>query len=184
MRRAREAWWNEVAARRDQLALSLIKAKAPYAEWKRALREQEKELLREARTPAERLHLQRLTAKEIITKAYSSGAGARWEEFGPLLRHCQRLGFMDVGEEVHVVCLFVQSLPDFPRKAREAFTLLDAVERKLGRIRKSHYLRREGTEAIAHARRVAEAAGITPPAPRGRTRPATAKRPGSGRKAT
>lgn len=41
--------------------------------------------------------------------------------------------------------------------------MLDEVEGMLKRIRKSHYLRREGMQGIAHARAVAAAAGITPP---------------------
>jgi hypothetical protein len=48
--------------------------------------------------------------------------------------------------------------------ARQAFTLLDDAERRLLRLRKRHYLRREGMQAIAHARKIAEEGGIPPPA--------------------
>lgn len=161
--RTREDWWQNVAKRRDEHLLRLLKARVPWPEFKRALQEQEEELVREARTPAERLHLQRLSMPVLVTEAYARGLG--WDEFGPLLRRCQRLGYADMTHQVHVACCFVQALPRFPDKRRQAFTLLDEVERRLKRIRKSHYLRREGMEGIAHARRVAESAGIKPDAP-------------------
>ena len=161
MRRTRAEWWRSVAKRRDDLSLKLMKAKVPYAEHKRALLEQAAELMREAKSPAERLHLHRITLQELITEAYASRAG--WDEFGALLRRIQRFGFADMTHEVHVACLFVQSVRHFPSKARQAFAMLDTVERKLRRIRKDHFLRREGMEAVTYARRFAEAAGITPP---------------------
>jgi hypothetical protein len=161
MRLTRREWWHSIAQRREHLFLKLIEAKASYQDYKRAVLEQEKELLREARTPAERLHLQQITAKEVLTEAYM--ARAPWAEFGPLLRRCQRLGFADLGDHVHVACLFVQALPRFPKQARQAFAMLAEVERLLGRVRKGHHLRREGTKSIAHARAVAASSGITSP---------------------
>ena len=161
MRLTRKEWWQSIARRREQLFVKLIESKAPYQDYKRAVLEQEKELLREARTPAERLHLQQITAKEVLTEAYM--ARAPWEEFGPLLRRCRRLGFADLGDHVHVACLFVQALPRFPGQIRRAFALLAEVEGRLGRIRKDHHLRREGTKSIAHARAVAASFGIIPP---------------------
>jgi len=161
MRLTRKEWWSSIAQRREQLFVKLIESKAPYQDYKRAVLDQEKELLREARTPAERRHLQQLTAKELLTEAYM--ARAPWEEFGPLLRGCQRLGFADLGDHVHVACLFVQALPRFPRQARRAFAMLAEVEGRLGRVRKEHHLRREGTKSIAHARAVAASFGMTPP---------------------
>src|SRR4051794_37004668 len=104
MRLTRKEWWHSIARRREQLFLNLIEAKASYRDYKRAVLKQEKELLREALTPAERLHLQQLTAKEVLTEAYT--ARVPWEEFGPLLRRAQRLGFADLGDRVHVACLF------------------------------------------------------------------------------
>jgi hypothetical protein len=161
VRSTRADWWQSVAKRRDALSIKLMKAKVPYAEHKRALLEQAEGLMREAKGPAERCHIQRLTLQEIITEAYASRAG--WDEFGALLRRIQRLGYADMTHRIHVACLFVQSLPRFPERARQAFAMLDEVERMLKRIRKSHYLRREGMQGIAHARAVAAAAGITPP---------------------
>ena len=161
MRLTRKEWWHSIAQRREQLFLKLIEAKAPYLDYKRAVLEQENEFLREARTPAERLHLQQITAKEVLTEAYMGRAP--WEEFGPLLHRCRRLGFADLGDYVHVACLFVQALPRFPKQARRAFAMLAEVEGRLGRVRKGHHLRREGTKSIAHARAVAASSGIVPP---------------------
>jgi hypothetical protein len=160
VRETRKAWRASVRERREQRMIELLQAKVPFAEYARELLEQEKEFLREARSPAERRRIQQITVKDIITEAYSHGAG--WEEFGPLLRRCQRLGYADLTHRIHVVCLFVQSLPRFPEKAPQAFALLREVERMALRIRKTHYLRKEGLQAIVHARRVAEAAGIKP----------------------
>jgi len=160
VRSTRKDWWQSVADRRDDLLVKLYKAKVPYAELKRAVLAQEKELIREARTRRERLHLQQITAKLIITEAYGEGAG--WDEFGALLRRCERLGYADITHRIHVACLYVQSLPRFPEKARQAFALLSDVERRLKRIPKSHYLRREGMRSIDHARAVASASGISP----------------------
>jgi hypothetical protein len=161
VRSSRKDWRQSVADRRDDLLVKLYKAKAPYAELKRAVLAQEKELIRETRTHAERLHIQRITAKHMLTEAYAEDVG--WEEFGALLRRIQRLGYADMTHRIHVACLFVQSLPRFPERARQAFAMLEEVEGMLKRIRKSHSLRREGMQGIAHARAVAAAAGITPP---------------------
>ena len=170
MRTTRKDWWQSVADRRDDLLVKLYKAKAPYAELERAVLAQERELLRESGTRRERLHLQQITAKLLITEAYGEGAG--WDEFGALLRRCERLGYADITHRLHVACLFVQSLPRFPERARQAFAMLEQVEGMLKRIRKSHYLRREGMQGMAHARAVATAAGITPPNLSGHTGPA------------
>jgi len=161
VRRAREAWWKSVAERRDDHLIKLLKAKVPWPDFQQAIRAQEAELIREARTPAERRHIQQLSMPVLLTEAYARGL--KWDEFGPLLRRIQRLGYADMTHRIHVACLFVQSLPRFPERARQAFAMLEEVEGMLKRIRKSHYLRREGMQGIAHARAVAAAAGITPP---------------------
>jgi len=164
VRQTRKAWRASVRERREQRMIELLQAKVPFTEYVRGLLEQEKEFLREARSPAERRRIQQITAKDIITEAYSYGVG--WDVFGPILRRCQRLGYVDLTHRIHVACLFVQLLPRFPEKAPRAFALLREVERMVLRIRKTHYLRREGLQAIAHARRVAEAAESKPAAVR------------------
>jgi len=161
VRRTREDWWRSVAERRDDLLIKLLKAKVPWSDFKQAIRAQEAELIRETRTPAERRHIQQLSMPVLLTEAYARGL--KWDEFGPLLRRIQRLGYADITHRIHVACLFVQSLPRFPARARQAFAMLEEVEGMLKRIRKSHYLRREGMQGLAHARAVATAAGITSP---------------------
>lgn len=163
MRTRREEWWRSVRDRRDGLILQLLKAKVPLNEFTREVLSQERQLLREAPTPAARREIQQINAKTLLTEAYTPGI--TWAEFGPLLRRCQRLGFADITHEVHVACLFVQALPYFPKKAREAFAMLEAVERKLRHLPKRHSLRKEGTQAVTHARAIAEAAGISPTPP-------------------
>ncbi len=161
MRRTREDWWKSVAERRDAHLIKLLKARVPWPDFKQAIRAQEAELLREARTPVERRHIQQLSMPVLLTEAYARNL--TWNEFGPLLRRIQRLGYADLTHRIHVACLFVQALPRFPERARQAFAMLDEVEGMLKRIRKSHYLRREGMQGIAHARAVAAAAGLPPP---------------------
>ncbi len=58
-------------------------------------------------------------------------------------------------------------LPSFPERSQQAFTLLEDAERRLLRLRKGHFLRKEGMKAITHSRQVAERAGLKPPARRG-----------------
>jgi hypothetical protein len=61
-----------------------------------------------------------------------------WEEFGQWLRRVQRLGFSNLALRVHIACLYVQSLHLFPRRAREAWEMLEDAERRVLRIRKEH----------------------------------------------
>ncbi len=150
MSRDRAAWWNDVAGRRDALLLDLFRVNAPYADLKRSVLAQEREFLREARTPAEQLHLRRLTAKTLLTESFGRKALAR--EFLRNLRRIQQLGYGDLRMHVHVTCLFVQALPWLPRQTREAWESLLDMERKVLRLRKSHFLRRESLQAIAHAK--------------------------------
>jgi hypothetical protein len=137
----------------DLLFLKSIKAKASYEEFKRELLKLEKRWLQRARTPAQRLSVRRTIAKTLLTEAF--GFNMPWKEFGPILRRLQRLGFRDLGMRVHVACLYVQSLESYPQRARDAWDMLEDAERRLLCIRKGHFRREEGLEAITHARKVA-----------------------------
>lgn len=137
----------------DLLFLRLIEAQAPYAECKRELLNLERRWLQVARTPSQRLAVRRIIAKTLLTEAY--GADMPWKEFGPPLRRLQRLGFRDLAMRVHVSCLYVQALHRFPQRARDAWDMLEETERRVLRVRKGHFLRGEGLESIAHARKVA-----------------------------
>jgi hypothetical protein len=149
-----------MAQERDGAALAL--AKAPFAEAEREWLALEKRLLRLAATDWEQLEVRRGTAKDILNTAH--GADVTAQQLTRAVRRFQRLGYTDLAMRVHVACLFVQMLPSFPRMARQAFTMLDDAERRLLRLRKRHYLRREGMQATAHARKVAVQGGITQPA--------------------
>ncbi|ATB42125.1 hypothetical protein CYFUS_007602 [Cystobacter fuscus] len=137
----------------DLLLIELFKAKAPYEERKRGLLALEKQWMRKAKTPAQSLAVQRIVAKTILTEAF--GFDMPWKEFGRWLRRLQRLGFQELGTRVHVACLYVQSLHRFPRQAREAWAMLEDVERRALRLRRDRPLRQEHLESITHARNAA-----------------------------
>jgi hypothetical protein len=133
--------------------LELLKEKAPYDRCRRELLRLEKHWLQKAKTPAQRLAVQRVIASTILTEAY--GDRVTWKEFGRWLRRLRQLGFRDLGMRVHVACLYVQSLHLFPRQAPEAWEMLEDAERRVRRLRRENPLREEHFEAIAHARKVA-----------------------------
>ncbi|WP_257458899.1 hypothetical protein [Archangium lipolyticum] len=142
--------------------LELLKAKAPYEQCRRELLMLEKHWLQKAKTPAQRLAVQRIIASTLLTETY--GNRLPWKEFGRWLRRIQQLGFRDLGMRVHVACLYVQSLHLFPRQAREAWAMLEDTERRAHRLRRENPLREEHLEAIAHAKKVAR---VGPPRLRG-----------------
>lgn len=78
MSRSRKAWWDTIAQERDALVLRLNYAEAPFDVPVRARKDFERKCLREARTPAERLHIQRLSTKDILVEAYA--AAQPWKE--------------------------------------------------------------------------------------------------------
>lgn len=137
----------------DLLFMELFKAKAPYEQCRRELLKLEKRWLQKAKTPAQRLAVQRIIAKTILTEAF--GFGMPWKEFGRWLRRLQNLGFRDLGMRVHVACLYVQSLHLFPRQAREAWAMLEDAEKRVLRLRRERPLREEHLESISHAKKVA-----------------------------
>jgi hypothetical protein len=153
MRRTRKERGLARGQEKDQLLVKLLKADAPYEEIKRALLELEKRWLREAKTEVERQQTRRSIAEDLVSQAYSFDMP--WEEFGQWLRRVQRLGFSNLALRVHIACLYVQSLHLFPRRAREAWDMLEDAERRVLRIRKGHFLRKESLNAIAHAKAVA-----------------------------
>ena len=161
MSRSRKAWWGTIAQERDALVLLLNYAEAPFDVTVRAHKDFERKCLRGARTPAERLHIQRLSTKDILVEAY---ADARpWKDFGPHLMRMKRLGFPDIRTHALVACLYVQALALFPERARDAFALLADAERRVRRLAKTSRGREQLLAGITDARRVAEMQGIRPP---------------------
>ncbi len=138
---------------KDQVLLSLIEARAPYEERRRALMALEKRWLREENTEAGRQRTRRGIAEDLVTLAYSFNKP--WPEFGRCLRRVQQLGFSNLALRVHIACLYVQSLHLFPRQAREAWEMLDDAERRVHRLRLKNPLRREHLQSLAHAKKVA-----------------------------
>lgn len=160
MSRSRQDWWSTLAREKDYLLLSLNYSEAPFDVTVRVLKDFERRFLREARTPAERLHIQRLTTKDILVQAY---ADARpWKDFGPPLMRMKRLGFPNLRMRVFIACLYVQSLALFPERARDAFALLADAERRVRRMPKPGRAREQRLEGITAALRVAEEQGLLP----------------------
>jgi len=145
----------------DLLYLNLMKANAAYEDYRQEFLKLEKHWLQRAKTPNQRLAVQRIVASTLLTEAY--GARLPWKEFGPWLRRLQRLGFASLGMRVHVSCLYVQSLHRFPRQAREAWDMLDDAERRALRLRRGRPLREEHMQSIAHAKKVAQVPRPPPP---------------------
>jgi hypothetical protein len=153
MRHTRKERGRARGQEKDQLLVRLLKADAPYEGIKRTLLALEKRWLHEAKTEVERQRIRRGIAEDLVSQAYSFDMP--WEEFGQWLRRVQRLGFSNLALRVHLSCLYVQSLHLFPRRARDAWDLLEDAERRVLRVRKEHFLRKESLHAIAHAKKVA-----------------------------
>jgi hypothetical protein len=86
-----------------------------------------------------------------------------WSDFGPWLRRLKRIGFPDLWSRFHIATLYVQSLSTFPEQARDAFSMLADVERRVLRRRKDRSSRQQMLDGIEHARREATRHGILPP---------------------
>ena len=153
MSRSRRAWWRSVAEAREWLTLGLSYVDAPFEVIVAALKDLERQFAREARTDAERLHLQRLTALDAVDAAFSQLRP--WKDFGPWLRRIRRLGFPDLWSRFHTATLYAQSVPNFPRQARDALAMLEDVERRVRRRRKDRPSRQQMLDSIEHARGVA-----------------------------
>jgi len=145
----------------DRLFLELFKAKSPYEIRKREFLKLEKRWLQKARTPAQRLAVQRTIAKTLLTEAF--GFDMLWKEFGRWLRQLQQLGFRDLGMRVHVACLYLQSLHLFPRQAREAWDMVDEAERRVRCLRCERPLRHEYLASLSHAKNAARVPRPTDP---------------------
>ena len=166
MARVRWDWWHTVAEQRQWLTLGLAEGEMPFEVVVAALKDLERQFAREARTPAERLHLKRLTALGAVQAAFDHSRP--WKDFGPWLRRIRRLGFPKLWDRFHVAALYVQSLPYFPEQAEDAFAMLADTERRVRRLPKHRRSRQQMLDLMDHARREAARYGITPPRKRGR----------------
>jgi hypothetical protein len=159
--RLRWEWWNTIAEQRQWLTLGLAEAEVPFETVVAALKDLERQFAREARTPAERLHLKRLTALNAVQAAFTHERP--WADFGPWLHRIQRLGFPKLWDRFHVSTLYVQSLPYFPEQAQDAFAMLADAERRVRRLPKARRSRQQMLELIEQARGEAARYGIHPP---------------------
>ena len=166
MARVRWDWWNTVAEQRQWLTLGLAEGEMPFEVVVAALKDLERRFAREARTPAERLHLQRLTALNAVQAAFDHSRP--WADFGPWLRRIRRLGFPKLWDRSHVVTLYVQSLPYFPEQTEDAFAMLADTERRVRRLPRHRHFRQQMLDRIEHARREAARYGIEAPGKRRR----------------
>jgi hypothetical protein len=159
--RIRWEWWNTVADARQWLCLGMIHAEVPFDAYVAALKDLERRFAREARTPAERLHLKRLTAEDALNAAFRMERP--WKDFGPWLRRIKRLGFPHLWGRYHISCIYVQSLPNFREQAKDAFSMLADTERRVRRLRPDRPSRQQMLDGIEHARREAASYGVQPP---------------------
>ncbi len=160
MARLRWKWWNTVAEQRQWLTLGLAEAEMPFEVVVAALKDLERQFAREARTPAERLHLKRLTALNAVQAAFDHARP--WKDFGPWLRRMRRLRFPTLWSRHHISRIYVQSLPNFPERAKDAWAMLADTERRVRRLRPDHRSRQQMLDGIEHARREAASYGIQP----------------------
>jgi hypothetical protein len=161
MRRTRKDWWHTVAEERQWLVFGMSHGEIPYEARVAALADLERRFLREARTPAEREHLMRLTAEDVLIEAFSHRRP--WKDFAPWLRRLKRLGFSDLPTRQRIAAIYVKALPYFPDRARDAFAMLADAERRVLRRRKDRPSRQQMLDSIANARREAASNGILPP---------------------
>ena len=166
MARVRWDWWHTVAEERQWLTYGLAHAEMPFEVVVAALKDLERQFAPQARTPAERLHLKRLTALDAVFAAFDHARP--WKDFGPWLRRIRRLGFPKLWDRCFVVTLYVQSLPHFPQQKEDAFAMLADVERRVRRLPKHRRSRQHMLDNIEHARHEAARYGITPPRKHGR----------------
>ncbi|MDY7227752.1 hypothetical protein [Hyalangium rubrum] len=155
-----------MAEQREWLMFGLAHAEMPFEVVVAALQELERQFVREARTPAERLHLKRLTALNAVQAAFDHERP--WEDFGTWLRRIRRLGFPTLWDRFHVSTLYVQSLPSFREQAEDAFSMLADTERRVRKRSKHRHSRQQMLDGIDHARRDAARYGIEPPGKRER----------------
>jgi hypothetical protein len=142
--------WAAGAKARGELHLTLSDASFP--DFERAFLAHQRERLRAAASPLERLEVRRRTAEDILTGAFSRAC--TWSDFKRALQRVERLGYTDISRRVHVASLFAQCTGDFPQGVEWARRLLDDAERRLRSVRRNHPLRQEGLAELARVRRM------------------------------
>ncbi len=102
----------------------------------------EKQWLASATSRFERLEIRRRIAETLYTEAF--GNNCPWPVFGRALRRIQRLGYTDVERRYHVAALYALWCRTHPEHdSRQARRLLDEAERRILRLPKEHFRRKE-----------------------------------------
>jgi hypothetical protein len=170
MKPSREFFWRRVAMEFDKLNVALLRNRsASLEEGEREYLAFQKKLLRQVETRWEHQHLRRITARSILTFAFSRAR--TWEEYERALRRVRRLGYLDARDrEKAATFTLLFAARRAPDKAPLGWAMLEDAERRLRRIRRGHHLREEGLESIALARQQVAQRGLLPPSPMGTSR--------------
>ncbi|MBM7115400.1 hypothetical protein [Archangium primigenium] len=166
MKPSRELFWQRIVKERHDafMAFGPGSERVSFETAEREYLALQKRLLEGARTEWERQHIKRLIAHDILNVAHPRAK--TWEEFSRALRRINRLGFIDLENQVHTACLALLWMSSHDRnRAPKAWAMVEDAERRLRRIRQGHYRREEGLDAIASVKQQVAKKGLTPPAP-------------------
>jgi hypothetical protein len=166
MKPSRELFWQRIIKERHDafMAFGPGSERVSFETAEREYLALQKKLLEGTRTKWERRHIKRLIAHDILNVAHPRAKS--WEEFSRVLRRIKRLGFIDLENQVHTACLTLLWMSSHDRnRASIAWGMVEDAERRLRRIRKAHYRREEGLDAIASVKQQVAKKGLTPPAP-------------------
>ncbi|QRO01446.1 hypothetical protein JRI60_21710 [Archangium violaceum] len=166
MKPSRELFWQRIVKERHDTFMAFGPGSdgVPFEMAEREYLALQKKLLDGARMEWERRHIKRLIAHDILNVAHPRAK--RWEEFSRVLRRIERLGFIDLDNQVHTACLALLWVSSHDRdRAPMAWEMMEDAERRLRRIRQGHFRRKEGLDAIASVKQQVAKKGLTPPTP-------------------
>ena len=162
MRPSRKSFWQQVAIGFDKLNVSLAQDDSiTFAMGEREYLAYQKKLLRQAETEKERHHIKRLIARSILRFAYLTGS--TWDEYERALRRVLRLGYLNADHQLSTANLtLLWSSDNDQTKASVGWALMEAAERRLRRLRRTHEARRQGLKGIEIVRRRVARKGLLP----------------------
>lgn len=166
MNPSRKLFWQRIVKERHEafMAIGPGSDRVPFEKAEREYLALQKRLLEGAKTEWERRHIKRLIAHDILNIAHPRAKS--WEEFSRVLRRIKGLGFIDLENQVHTACLALLWMSSHDRdRVPMAWAMVEDAERRLRRIRRGHFRREEGLDAIASVKQQMAKKGLTPPAP-------------------
>jgi len=135
----------------------------------------QKKLLREAETEWERRHIKRLVADSILMCAFHTARP--WAEYEGALHRVRRLGYLNLEHRMHAACSTLEWAADCDStKAPLGWALVADAERRLRRMRRGHYVRKQALAAIASVKQRVTRKGLTPPTPPGTSKEMSRRR--------